>query len=220
MRSGASSNYSIVCVMPRNAQVTVTGEGGDGWMKVSYNGKDGYAASQYLAQSPNANTATSGGAASSGYDTPQLSGDYAQKIIEVARSQIGYKEGSNNNTKYGAAYGLNYNPWCHMFVWWCARQAGIDSSVIPTTASCTSGVNWFKRNSVFHSRGDGYKPQPGDIIYISWYAGDISHVGIVEKVVGNTVYTIEGNTSDMVAARSYSLTSTRIVGYGVPTYNR
>ena len=49
--------------------------------------------------------------------------------------------------------------------------------------------------------------------------GEADHVGIVEKCENGIVYTIEGNTSDRVARRSYSLSSSTIVGYGVPAYN-
>ena len=41
----------------------------------------------------------------------------------------------------------------------------------------------------------------------------------MEKAEGGRVHTIEGNTSDMVARRSYSLTSTSIVGYACPKYS-
>lgn len=47
----------------------------------------------------------------------------------------------------------------------------------------------------------------------------MSHTGIVEKVDGSKVYTIEGNTSDQVARRSYALGSSRIVGYGRSAYD-
>jgi hypothetical protein len=48
--------------------------------------------------------------------------------------------------------------------------------------------------------------------------GVSDHVGIVERADGTTVYTIEGNTSDSVARRSYALDSVKIMGYGVPIY--
>ena len=35
----------------------------------------------------------------------------AAQVLSVAQSQIGYKEGSNNSNKYGAAYGLNNASW-------------------------------------------------------------------------------------------------------------
>ena len=34
--------------MPRGASVTITGEAGNGWAKISYNGINGYASKQYL----------------------------------------------------------------------------------------------------------------------------------------------------------------------------
>ena len=64
-----------------------------------------------------------------------------------------------------------------------------------------------------------YKPSPGDIIIIDWYAdGTRDHVGLVEKCDGKTVYTIEGNRSDAVKRGSYRVGSGTIYGYVVPRY--
>ena len=224
IRSGAGTGYPCIGSIPYGAQMSVVGEAGDGWLKITYGGVTGCVSAQYVSttkpSSSGGNNSTSGGGSGYDYTPPEgLTGTAAENIIAIAASQIGYQEGYNNDTKYGIAFGMNHQPWCHMFVWWCARQAGISSSVIPTTAHCPSGLDWFRSYAIYHSRGDGYTPQPGDIIYFTWRSGSVSHVGIVEKVVGNTVYTIEGNTSDRVARRSYSLSSSTIVGYGVPAYN-
>ena len=48
IRSGAGTNYKVLGTMPRGASVTITGEAGNGWAKVSYNGINGYASKQYL----------------------------------------------------------------------------------------------------------------------------------------------------------------------------
>lgn len=59
----------------------------------------------------------------------------------------------------------------------------------------------------------------GDIIFFDWEQdGTSDHVGIVEKVENNTVYTIEGNTDDSCARRNYDINSASIVGYGTPMY--
>jgi hypothetical protein len=56
----------------------------------------------------------------------------------------------------------------------------------------------------------------------------MSHTGLVEKVEGDRVYTIEGNTSSLagvvanggcVRNKSYSLSYDRIGGYGRPNYS-
>lgn len=137
-------------------------------------------------------------------------------IIDVAIGEIGYSEQGNNKTKYGAWYGMNGAAWCHIFVSWCANQAGVETSIIPKTASCSSGMQWFKNKGLFKYKGK-YTPKRGDIIYFC--SAGSSHVGIVEKVSGNTVHTVEGNTSNKVARRSYPLSATRITGYGVPNYS-
>lgn len=48
--------------------------------------------------------------------------------------------------------------------------------------------------------------------------GGADHVGIVESCDGSTVHTIEGNTSDSCARRSYRVGSASILGYGTPLY--
>ncbi len=44
------------------------------------------------------------------------------------------------------------------------------------------------------------------------------HVGIVEKVVNGTVYTVEGNGGDAVKENTYLTGDKYIYGYGVPKY--
>ena len=135
-------------------------------------------------------------------------------IVSVATKEIGYRETGNNMTKYGAWYGTNGAAWCHMFVSWCAAKAGIPVSVVPKTASTSEGMAWFKSRGIFKYKGK-YTPKRGDLVY---FKTGRSHVGIVEKVTGSTLHTIEGNTSDRVARRTYPLSEKTITGYGVPKY--
>lgn len=135
-------------------------------------------------------------------------------IIDIAIKEIGYQEQGTNRTKYGAWYGMNGAAWCHMFVSWCANQAGISSSIVPKTASTTTGMDWFKQKGKFKYKGS-YTPQRGDIIY---FKTGRSHVGIVEYVKNGQVHTIEGNSGNRVKRRSYSLSEKTITGYGVPSY--
>ena len=68
----------------------------------------------------------------------------------------------------------------------------------------------------FESRkGKGYTPSAGDFIFFDWNKdGQVDHVGIVVNVANGRVNTIEGNTSNMVARRSYQFGGIVIVGYG------
>lgn len=132
-------------------------------------------------------------------------------LIDIASKEIGYREQGNNNTKYGKYTGTNGMAWCHAFVSWCAHQAGIGTSIVPKTASTTVGMSWFKNKGRFKYKGK-YTPKRNDLVYFKTGA---SHVGIVEYVSGNTLHTIEGNTSDKVARRTYPLSYKTITGYGV-----
>ena len=167
-----------------------------------------------------------------------------EKFIQVAQNEIGYLEkasnsnlndktanaGYNNYTKYGEWIGYNGDGayWCHMFVSWCAAQAGIGTDVIPKTALCATGRDFFKNQGRFHMRS-GYTPQRGDIVYFttSGYPNGSGHVGIVTGCDGSNVTTIEGNTSGGssvvdngggVCAKSYSINNEKIYGYGNPNY--
>jgi len=137
----------------------------------------------------------------------------AKDIIDVAIGELGYKESGTNHTKYGAWMGMNGSAWCHMFASWCGYKAG-EGSAVPKTASTTTGMNWFKKKGKFKYKGR-YTPKRGDWVY---FKTGRSHVGLVEYTSGNTVHTIEGNSSDRVCRRSYSLSEKTITGYGVPNY--
>ena len=159
-------------------------------------------------------------------NTHTNTGDQRYDIIEVAKTQIGNGTGS----KY--TFGAGNVSWCAYFVVWCARQAGIDSSIIKTTGWATAddlGVTYYGRDAA-RTVGINYTPQAGDLIIFDWssngynYAAPASdhgdHVGIVEYVENGYVYTIEGNSGSSYVVRrvSYPLSSNDIKGYGVPNY--
>lgn len=42
----------------------------------------------------------------------------AEMIIATALAEVGYREGRNNNNKYGRWFGQNYVSWCCIFICW------------------------------------------------------------------------------------------------------
>lgn len=143
------------------------------------------------------------------------------KIVKMAQNEVGYKEKGNNQTKYGAWYGMQ-DEWCNIFVCWCANQAGVPEDIIPKMAYVPSTANWFdERGQYKNSRANGgnYMPQAGDIVLFDYNHNTTSdHIGFVEKVEGNKLYTIEGNKNNMVQRCTYSLDSKDIRAYCVPNY--
>jgi hypothetical protein len=133
-------------------------------------------------------------------------------MIEIADTQIGNIGGEPYWNWYGFSERVE---WCACFVSWCAEMCGyIEAGILPKFAGCDIGVGWFKIRDQWQ---DGsYTPAPGDIIFFDWNGdGSSDHVGIVERVDGEFVHMIEGNSC---ARRSYLLDSGKILGYGVPVY--
>lgn len=120
----------------------------------------------------------------------------AARLIQIAKSQVGYIEGpKDNETKYGAYTKANFQPWCGSFVMWCANEAGVK---IPNTVYTPGGAAAFKKAGSWID-GDIADPEPGDIAYFDFPSDGvdrISHVGIViEDNEDGTVWCIEGNTT-------------------------
>ena len=157
-----------------------------------------------------------------GLSEPAPPGSLAATIVEVACGQVGSSEDppgtnwGNGIPKYLRAVGLDSSAqWCQGFAWWCALEAAkrLGHSTTrwpqPSASTCTTFRDAQKL-------GWSYKPaevmagtktiRPGDFVYTKlrwreWHG----HVGIVEKVEGFYVHTIEGNTSNKVWRRRHKL---------------
>ena len=178
---------------------------------------------------------------------PPLPACDVSRVLAVAVGEIGYKEkksnsqlddktanaGSANYTKYARDFDQKYPrwyngkkngyAWCDMFVDWCFLTAyGYENALRllcqpekSAGAGCTYSLRYYKNKGRFHTSG----PKPGDQIFFGTSLDNATHTGIVEKVTASKVNTIEGNTSDQVARRSYALSNSRILGYGRPAYD-
>ena len=136
-------------------------------------------------------------------------------IVAVAQSQLGNVGGE----PYWSWYGYNDRvEWCAIFVSWVADQCGyLDAGVLPKMEGVRPYVDWFRDRGQWQGRD--YEPSPGDIIFFDWESDGLAdHVGIVEKVDGGFVYTIEGNAGDMCTCCTYEQNSNLIFGYGMPWY--
>lgn len=146
-----------------------------------------------------------------------------EQIVAVALSQVGNVGGE----PYWSWYGFSSHvEWCACFVSWCANECGyIENGIIPKFAGCVGGINWFKERGQWAD--NSIEPTPGMLIFFDWDDPDglsgpqdglSDHVGIVEKVEGGRVYTIEGNSGDACRQRSYPVGYYEIMGYGMPAY--
>ena len=121
----------------------------------------------------------------------------AEKILEIARSQIGTKESpaKSDNVKYNTAYygrevSDGKHPWCAVFVWWVFREAGASDLYYggDKTAYCPTLMSFHKKQKVTDYR-------PGDIVFFNFSGrSSAGHVGICESWDGTYITTIDGNT--------------------------
>ena len=136
-------------------------------------------------------------------------------LVAIALSQVGNVGGE----PYWSWYGFSSHvDWCACFVSWCANECGyIEAGVIPRFAGCILGSNWFKSRGLWQD--GGYEPRAGDIIFFDWEDDGLTdHVGIVERVEGSRIYTVEGNSGDACRRNSYPIGSPVIYGFGCPAY--
>ena len=163
-----------------------------------------------------------------------------KKLISTASAEIGYTEkasnknlddktanaGKGNFTKYSRdlvnLIGSPYSQgaaWCDMFVDWCFIQTfGKDNAkkmLGGWSAYTPTSANFYKNSGRFFGLHD---PHPGDQIFFH-NSERINHTGIVINVNDTTVYTIEGNSSNMVQTRSYFRSDSKIAGYGRPNWS-
>lgn len=167
----------------------------------------------------------------------ELSGVWADDVIAVAKSQLGYEESTRNYivtdegktkgySRYGAWYGDPYGHWCAMFASFCLHYADVDTSLIPLDCSCQNWIETLSKEKYdLYRTADTYIPVPGDLIFFDNDQTDnqvrSNHVGIVVELIAedgeniNQVKTIEGNASNMVKYCTYNLTDSHILGYAV-----
>lgn len=147
-----------------------------------------------------------------------------QKLIDLAQSQAGYREGPNNYNKYAddpkviQLYGWcpQNQPWCCTFVNWCYLNAfGYDIGSRLTyggTAACSNSAQLFMNNGAYV-----HMPEIGAQAFF-YSGGGINHTGIVVKVDGSLFTTVEGNYSDKVSLVQHNIGHSDVAGFGRPCW--
>ena len=124
------------------------------------------------------------------------------KVIEIAKSQLGVKESPPNSNEvkfnewfYGKKVSGHLFAWCGTFVSWCFAEAKMPLGTIDYLrgfAGCPYAVNnvskWGRLVTV---------PQEGDVVFFDWQGdGIFDHTGLFIKDNGGGMFqSIEGNTS-------------------------
>ena len=161
---------------------------------------------------------------------------YASQVIAQALAWLGYNEADgshkkiidvyNSQNKLPRSYPVKYtDEWCATFVSAVAVKLGY-TDIMPTECGCEEMIKLHQKLGTW-DENDARVPNPGELIFYDWQddgkgdnKGYTNHVGIVEKVVGNTITVIEGNYKNAVTRRNIAVNGLYIRGYAVPKYDK
>ena len=139
-------------------------------------------------------------------ETTTITGSIPDKMVQLAREEIGVSEVDGSNCgprvdEYKAATWLDADkgwPWCAAFICWLVREAIEGEDVKfkrPRTAGAWDFENWAKQqsaNGVELRKPTNEDIKAGDIVVFTF-----SHIGLAVKDADSSGYvvTIEGNTN-------------------------
>ena len=180
----------------------------------------------------------SSGGSSVSHELPPPLGPGSHTAVEIAEAAMQAENEANDAGQmfrnwYDTVPGKNmcgYFDWCAVFASYCLNQAGLLADEY-TFMGTGTGQGYFYNHNKWHQASNfDYTPVPGDMIFFKYRTDGNSpgntpnHVGIVKKVSGSTVYTIEGNTSNPAGhngcnSYAYNMNNTwpnggNILGYG------
>lgn len=151
----------------------------------------------------------------------RLNVGFGQNILSTAYKYKGYNE---SNGSYKLFTNGRTEAWCADFVSYVVKEAARKSGKSLPSGFGSPSVEglrqWGKNNNCYlHTANSSNKEsliknnvKPGDIVIFK--ENGRSHTGVVASVDSNgNIRTIEGNTSDKVAERTYSANNSTISGF-------
>lgn len=156
------------------------------------------------------------------------------EIVKQAQGLVGLRESNGSHKKiidlYNTIRPLPRGYKMPYTAEWCAATMGAlavvcgATDIIPLECSCSKMIELAKAMGIWVERDD-YVPLPGDIMMYDWdddgrgeNTNNPDHVGMVEKVTGNTITVIEGNYHNAVGRRGILVNGKYIRGYITPKY--
>lgn len=162
----------------------------------------------------------------------ELSGDWSDDLLAIAKSQIGYMESEQNYivdtteqkkgyTRYGQWYGIPYGDWDAMFVSFCLDYAQIPIEAIPQDSNVQGWFDTLQKLGLIHDQSVKL-PVVGDIAFLADENGEASGIAIVSEVETAVdaetetvlrLQIIQGDYENQVAQRNIDLNEVPVLAY-------
>lgn len=132
---------------------------------------------------------------------------FRERIVTIAAKEIGVREATGNNdgprieeylayTDLGKGYA-----WCAAFVSWCYGQVGLAAPRNAWSPALFPNARCYTKEQIQREA-----VRPADLFGIySQRLGRINHVGIVRKLEGRYILTVEGNVANRVLSKRRAL---------------
>lgn len=147
----------------------------------------------------------------------------AERVIAIAKSQLGYTESELNfqvdgeaerrgYTRYGEWYGNPYGNWSTMFVSFCLSYG--EAEDVPVSSSAESMLAQMESAGLYKTV-DNYLPVSGNILFLDKNEnGSVETTAIITSVSNGQIHAVEGEVDGCVAETIYTLGDSMICGYG------
>ena len=164
------------------------------------------------------------------FATLELTGDWSEDLIALAKTQLGYTESTQNfiytdtdqqkgYTRYGQWAGDPYADWSASFVSFCLYYAEVEG--IDPAQDCQLWLEALNAQEIYRD-ADAHVPVPGDLVFLDLDADEISdHVALVETVdaaeaeEAAVLHLISGDWENRVDRHKLSMDAETILGYAI-----
>lgn len=212
-------------VWPIN-RIALIKESASGWYQTLYRGEEAYVTSKFVEKTAE----------------PAVASSIVERIQYLAIPELGRHNSAYFNS-YSGEWCHRFADWLIMHAampnTYIPNTSNCGTGLVWFVTNSKSGGFYFKNSEhkmrivgVYHAIGhlsksltsyeEEYIPAAGDYVYLRWGSAassvNVSHVGIVRSIEGDSLTTFEGNCSGKVVSRSFTLSNKQIIGYGKPEY--
>ena len=154
-----------------------------------------------------------------------LTGKWAQDVVNLAKSQIGYTESNRNYetdaqgvrhgyTRYNDWNGTRYSDWNAAFAAFTYHYANIPESAMPLGTSVTGWMQKLIEAGQYADAGS-YSSKPGDLLFADSDGDGIADLVAIVTDIDKRIQTVAGDIDGAVRVMAFAEQDVSVLGYGI-----